>query len=75
MLHTIFTHTERADFDMGTVLVMFAANQAMVCFEIPILEDDITEDNETFEISAVPSVGGTPIVISVCIRDNDSMFP
>jgi len=59
---------------MGTILVTFAANQAVACFEVPILEDDITEDNEIFEVSAVPSVGGIPIVISVCIRDNDSML-
>lgn len=63
-----------ADFDMGTVVIMFPANQEVVCFEVPILEDDITEGNETFEISAVPSVGGSPIVLSVCIRDNDSKF-
>ena len=63
-----------ADFERGIIAVTFATNQVVACFEVPILEDNITEDNETFEISAVPSVGGMPIVISVCIRDNDSMW-
>ena len=71
-----------ADFERGIIAVTFAANQVVACFEVPILEDDITEDNETFEIYAIPTVGGIPIpsvdgmpiVISVCIRDNDSVW-
>ena len=36
-----------ADFDVGTPQVTFAAGVETVCFNVPILEDDITEDNET----------------------------
>ena len=62
-----------ADFDVGPSQITFSAGERTACFDVPILEDDITEgDNEIFEIVATPSVGGTPIVISVCIRDNDS---
>lgn len=56
---------------MGPTQITFPVGARTVCFNVPILEDDITEDNEIFEITATPSVGGPPIVISVCIRDND----
>lgn len=65
-----------ADFDVGPSQITFSAGERTACFDVPILEDDITEgDNEIFEIVATPSVGGTPVVISVCIRDNDSKSP
>ena len=62
-----------ADFDVGPSQITFPVGVRMLCFDVPILEDDITEgDNEIFEIIATPSVGGSPTVISICIRDNDS---
>lgn len=67
-----FLNPATADFDVGTLQIVFPVGVSTVCFNVPILEDDITEDNEIFEISATPSVGGSPTIISVCIRDNDS---
>lgn len=64
--------TETADFNAGPSQITFSVGESTVCFDVPILEDDITEDNEIFEINATPSIGGSPTVISVCIRDNDS---
>jgi len=61
-----------ADFAEGSTQITFPVGVRTVCFNIPVLEDDITEDNEIFEIVATPSVGGSPTTISVCIRDNDS---
>ena len=72
----MFLNPATADFNAGGLQITFLVGVRTVCFDVPILEDDITEgDNEIFEIAATPSVGGSPTVISVCIRDNDSKAP
>lgn len=72
ILFTSPFNSATADFNAGSSQNTFAVGVETICFNVPILEDDITEDNEIFEIVATPSVGGSPITISVCIRDNDS---
>lgn len=66
-----FNNLVRADYSAGPSEIMFPVGVRRVCFDVPILEDDITEENEIFEIIATPNVGGSPTTISVCIRDND----
>ena len=73
-MYFFFFNPATADFNVGPSQITFPVGVRTRCFDVAILEDDITEgDNEVFEITATPSVGGSPATITVCIRDNDGM--
>ncbi|MDY7020336.1 MAG: Calx-beta domain-containing protein, partial [Cyanobacteriota bacterium] len=73
------TATAGIDFENlenGIVPIQFAANQSSIVLEIPILEDNLVEDNETFSLALVnPSPGsevGSQNTATVEILDNET---
>ena len=69
------TAEAEVDFDSTVIPVNFAANQTTAILNIPIIDDEIAEQNETFALALVnPSEGtsiGTQNTATVEILDNE----
>ena len=70
------TATAGADFDGTPITINFAANETSKTVDIPITDDDIDEDNETFSIALVTNGSGAQLGATtsaqVTITDNDT---
>ncbi|WP_413162069.1 DUF4347 domain-containing protein [Capilliphycus salinus ALCB114379] len=72
---TAETATAGEDFDNSLISVRFAANQKTATVNVPIFEDDLLEEDETFSLALVnPGLGteiGTQNTATVEIFDNE----
>ena len=68
------------DYDSGTYTVTFLAGETTVSFDVPINDDNLSEDNEAFQLiimsRSLPDnvIRGNPGKVEVTILDNDSKY-
>jgi hypothetical protein len=66
------------DYQTTNGVITFAPGEVLKQIPVPILEDALVEQDETFRISLVGSSGGVPLggqsETTVVIRDNDTAF-
>ena len=66
------------DYDSGPYTVTFTAGQTNVSFDVPVNDDEIFEDNESFQLSIIRRSlpddvnRGNPGRATLTIVDNDS---
>ena len=71
---------EGDDYDSGPYNVTFIAGTTSVSFDVPIIDDDIVESRETFNLAVTSSslpnnvYRGVPNVTTVTILDDEGTF-
>ena len=65
------------DYDSGPYNILFSAGQTSVKFNVSIIDNDLLEDNETFNLTIIPSSlpskvnTSNPAQVTVTIVDDE----
>ena len=78
---TCLMDSPRSDYLHGQYNVTFPANQVIEFVNIPICDDSVLEENETFSLTIVSNsnpddvTNGSPDHVTITIIDDDCKFP